>query len=64
MIRQQERRSDGHTGRNGGAVFISKIPYVPDQGTAGGPGDTEMILEICTEYKNMMYYANMQAEIL
>lgn len=25
--------------------------------------DTEMILEICTEYKNMMYYANMQAEI-
>ena len=26
--------------------------------------DTKMILEICTEYKNMMYYANMQAEIL
>ena len=25
---------------------------------------SKMILEICTEYKNMMYYANMQAEIL
>lgn len=29
---------------------------------AGVPGDTEMILKICTECKNMMYYANMQAE--